>query len=282
MNKVFHASMCFGISVVLLTSCTSTSQQNQSVSQTTPAPTVRASTDELLAQMTETISSETRRIGVTTPEGEGGTGEILQDEIIASFLRARLPGVEIYERSRLNAILEEAEFGISGLVSDETAVRLGEMVGVDALVVGSYRHSGTSVSVNVRLIDATSGRIIGAGSVEVPIAVVQPATGPQTEPTLFEREYTVRELVLRSDIQPDPDVAVSRITTYGEIWTEYDRSDRMIGTGEMDAAAPGQFSVSWTFPDMGVTYYNYHRTADSIVARIIADDTEIGYIAFVE
>jgi hypothetical protein len=244
--------------------------------------TVETATDELLVQMTTSLGGEPRRIGVTTPEGEGDHGEFLQDEIIAAFLRAQIAGVEIYERSRLNAILEEAAFGISGLVAEETAVEFGEMVGVDALVVGAFRENGTVLVLSARLVDAETGQILGAGSVDFPASLVAGSTGTAALPTLLDREFTVRELVLRPDIQPDPANAVQRITTFDGVWTEYDRSDRMIATGTLSETAPGQFAVEWTFPDMGITYYNYHRTADSFVARVIADETEIGYIEFSE
>ena len=86
---------------------------------------------------------------------------------------------EVYERSRLDAILEEVGFQHgSGLVDPATAVQIGKLAGVDIVISGRVSNvqfskggsvsiagvqvskSSTRVSMTVRAIDVTTGRIL--------------------------------------------------------------------------------------------------------------------------
>lgn len=86
-----------------------------------------------------------------------------------------IEGVSVVERTRLDAILLESEFGRrSGLVDTEKAVRFGEMLGANALIMGSILDVASShnsfsgygiktnmvtvrCSVRVRVVDIESG-----------------------------------------------------------------------------------------------------------------------------
>lgn len=280
MDRLSNTFWCFGIVVALFIGCTSTPAPEED----TPAvATVRTSIDDLVEQIAVGLDGEPRNIGVTPPEGDETHGEFLQDEIIAAFLRARFPGLEIYERSRLNVLLEEAAFGISGLVAEETAVDVGNMVGVDGVVVASILEVGDLFSISARLVDTTTGRIIGAGSVDIRVEILRVSGDEQTGPSLLENDFSVRELVLRPDLQPDPETAVHRITTTDGMWTEYDSSGRLTAQGSLEGVTESTFKVRWVIPEtFNTTEYNFHTTPDSIVARVIVDDYEIGYIELVE
>lgn len=87
-------------------------------SETDPASAMRIALDDLVGQMTPPSEDAERNIGVTPPEGETTVATYLQDEIIAAFLRARIPGLAVYERTHINTLLGEANLGISGLISE--------------------------------------------------------------------------------------------------------------------------------------------------------------------
>ena len=96
-------------------------------------------------------------------------------------------GISVVERKRLDAILLESEFGrLSGLVDPEKAVKLGKMLGANAIVMGSIldvastrrNFSGYGIrtdnvlvrcSIRVRIMDVESGKLtlskIARGSV---------------------------------------------------------------------------------------------------------------------
>ncbi len=85
----------------------------------------------------------------------------------------------VFERSKLDAILQEQDFQhFSGLVDQTTAVKLGKMIGVDAILTGSItnisfkksggisiagvkiRKSYVKIVMTIRIIDVTTGEIL--------------------------------------------------------------------------------------------------------------------------
>ncbi|MBU4313839.1 MAG: hypothetical protein KJ821_03480 [Actinobacteria bacterium] len=85
----------------------------------------------------------------------------------------------VFERSKLDAILQEQDFQhFSGLVDQATAVKLGKMIGVDAILTGSITNisfkkaegikigplkvgkSSAKVVMTIRIIDVTTGEIL--------------------------------------------------------------------------------------------------------------------------
>ncbi|GAH83935.1 unnamed protein product, partial [marine sediment metagenome] len=85
----------------------------------------------------------------------------------------------VFERAKLDAILQEQDFQhFSGLVDQTTAVKLGKMIGVDAILTGSItnisfkksggisiagvkiRKSYVKVVMTIRIIDVTTGEIL--------------------------------------------------------------------------------------------------------------------------
>ena len=64
---------------------------------------------------------------------------------------------QIFERSKINRILEEQKFQYSGCVDVACAVDIGKLVGVQHMVIGTVSKIGQTYSVDSRLIDVTSG-----------------------------------------------------------------------------------------------------------------------------
>jgi TolB-like protein len=67
---------------------------------------------------------------------------------------------KVMERDVVNKILDEQKFQLSGLVSDESAVKIGELIGVEQIIVGSVDRMDDLYSVSVRLISIESGQIL--------------------------------------------------------------------------------------------------------------------------
>ena len=85
----------------------------------------------------------------------------------------------VFERAKLDLLLQEQNFqNFSGLVDQTTAVKLGKMIGVDAILTGSitnisckkgewinvgpfrFRKSSAKVVMTIRIIDVTTGEIL--------------------------------------------------------------------------------------------------------------------------
>ena len=92
-------------------------------------------------------------------------------EIEASVLTERL-ALELFrtgrftvlERGKMEDILTEQDFQLTGCVSEECLVEVGQLLGVEQLVAGSVSRIGETYSVILRLISAESGAIVQMAS----------------------------------------------------------------------------------------------------------------------
>jgi len=141
-----------------------------------------------------------KRVAVLDFQSYGGrpeSGRAASDLLISGLLE---PGFyEIVERSRINEVIQEHKFNLSGMVSDATIRRMGRILGVDAVIFGTvsgydvetsrgrtlatpgyydeetgiyvpptyrnYTMKSGSVAVNYRMIDIETGRVIAAKSI---------------------------------------------------------------------------------------------------------------------
>lgn len=102
-------------------------------------------------------------------------GSAAADELVTQLVKSG--EFSVIERERLQAILAEQQLGMSGAVTPSTAARIGELLGVQAILTGSItqfsidRKSGGigPVSANyteaesrldVRVVDTTTGEIL--------------------------------------------------------------------------------------------------------------------------
>jgi len=93
-------------------------------------------------------------------------GKYLAEELTT---RLYLTGsFEVVERQLLNKVIEEQQLGLTGYIDDNTAVSLGNILGIDAIASGSITDLGKNVKVNARLISAESGKVFSVASVKIP------------------------------------------------------------------------------------------------------------------
>ena len=81
---------------------------------------------------------------------------------VTELLTTRLsthPNLVLVERQRLNELLSEIEFGISGTVRPDTAATIGRLIGAKALVTGRVFSSGDDLVVIARMIGTETGRV---------------------------------------------------------------------------------------------------------------------------
>ncbi len=101
-------------------------------------------------------------------------GNQLADEIIVILLE-KAPNLNIVERARIDALMNEQQLVRSGYLSQESAIQVGRLLGVKAVVTGSIsisigdirptalstRRVATGVA-TIRLIDTETGKIAWA------------------------------------------------------------------------------------------------------------------------
>src|SRR6478609_8205531 len=86
-------------------------------------------------------------------------GEYLTESITGKLSEKPL-AFKVLERQRLDAVFKENELMLSGMMKPSEALKLGQLLPLDALFSGTYTKLKTYVDVSGRLIDVTSGEII--------------------------------------------------------------------------------------------------------------------------
>jgi len=113
-----------------------------------------------LAILTSLIGAQTN-VAVIPLDAKGVS------DIEASVLTDRL-GFELFktglftvlERGKMEEILTEQNFQLTGCVTEECLVEVGQLLGVEQMMAGSVSRIGNTYSVLLRLIDARSGAIV--------------------------------------------------------------------------------------------------------------------------
>jgi hypothetical protein len=70
----------------------------------------------------------------------------------------------IIERGQMKQILEEQDFQMTGCTSDECAVEIGQLLGAQLILAGSFGKIGSTYTIDMRIIDVTTGGIIQTAS----------------------------------------------------------------------------------------------------------------------
>ncbi|MCM2267396.1 MAG: CsgG/HfaB family protein [Elusimicrobiales bacterium] len=152
-----------------------------------PAKSVKQQ-QALSVDKTEKVESKytgpKRRIGVVEFEnksayGQGRLGGAASDILVTELVKSGK--FIVVERDRLNKVMEEQKFQSQGMTDSQTAVKIGQVMGLEAIVVGSVSQFGVKkegsdylltqskrqvadVTVDIRLIDVQSGQVILADS----------------------------------------------------------------------------------------------------------------------
>ena len=116
---------------------------------------------------------------------------------------------EVIERRLLSKVLEEAQLSMSGIIDTTTAQKLGNILGIDAICVGSVSDLGNIVEVNSRLFETKTGKIFAVAS------------------TLFQKDEMVASLMGQASKKPkrvskSTDKAHSTVTQDMEIPEGFD------------------------------------------------------------
>ncbi len=86
-------------------------------------------------------------------------GEYLTESLI-SALSSNKSIFKLFERKRLDAVLKENDLMLTDLMQKEAAMKVGELVPIDALFSGTYTKLKNYIDINGRMIDVVTGEII--------------------------------------------------------------------------------------------------------------------------
>ena len=83
---------------------------------------------------------------------------------ISKAILAQQGVYRIIERGQMLQILAEQDFQLSGCTSDECAVKLGQLLGAQLILVGSIGKVSDIVAMDIRVVDVETGSILQTSS----------------------------------------------------------------------------------------------------------------------
>ncbi|MDI6740943.1 MAG: CsgG/HfaB family protein [Candidatus Edwardsbacteria bacterium] len=92
--------------------------------------------------------------------GDPGLSTMVQDKMITSLYS--LKRFKIIERSQIEKVMSEQKLGMTGAIDQSKAVKVGKLIGVDAILIGSVSSGDKGTGMDARLIDTENGTIITA------------------------------------------------------------------------------------------------------------------------
>jgi curli biogenesis system outer membrane secretion channel CsgG len=92
-------------------------------------------------------------------------GRFIAEELITRIFN--IGRFDVIERNLLQKVLEEQKLGLTGYIDPETAISLGRVLGVDAIITGSITDLGNNIKINARLISTETGSVFAVASVNV-------------------------------------------------------------------------------------------------------------------
>ncbi len=87
-------------------------------------------------------------------------GEIIAEWLITSLVKTGR--FDVVERAQMQKILKEQQLGMTGMINQETAAKVGELLGVKVIITGSVIQLDNTYDVNTRLISVEDGSILKA------------------------------------------------------------------------------------------------------------------------
>ncbi|MCE5287587.1 MAG: CsgG/HfaB family protein [Pelosinus sp.] len=97
------------------------------------------------------------RKGITTKVGCYLSGE-LTDRLLAT------KKLDVVERQQLNKLLDEQALGATGAITEETAAKLGNLLGADIICLGTHYGGNRFMHVDVRVVSSETGAVLYSGS----------------------------------------------------------------------------------------------------------------------
>ena len=175
-------------------------------------------------------------------------GRFLAEEFSVAFAGVS-KGFEVVDRTHLKTILAEHKLSTTGIIDPQTARRLGQIVGVDALITGTITPFGDSVRLSVKILDTTTARVIGASSgdiaktkaieellargIEVSQPLRQEPSIPSVPPTISPKSRKIGDIIVTMK-----NIIVSRNQVMVTL-DFFNQSDKLFKLGKSVPPEPG-------------------------------------------
>lgn len=94
-------------------------------------------------------------------------GRFLAEEFSVE-LATQAKGFDVIDRTNLKTLLQEHKLAATGIIDPQTARKLGEVAGVQALVTGTIVPLGQDVHVSIKVLDSATARVISGLTADLP------------------------------------------------------------------------------------------------------------------
>src|SRR3990167_6690808 len=141
-----------------------------------PVQVKGAGLNEAVETISNSISSvdilKGKNLGIgefTNLEGAGSQlGKRIADSIEFELVKLSSgKGFQVVDRKNFAQIAKEWELQLSGVVDESTVKKVGSLLGLDVLTVGTVSDAGKDIDVKVKLIDTENGRILGGAESKI-------------------------------------------------------------------------------------------------------------------
>jgi len=93
-------------------------------------------------------------------------GRFLAEELSIA-LTVLQKGFEVVDRTHLKTLLQEHKLSSTGIIDPQTAKKLGQIAGVEALITGTITAFGDSVRASVKVLNTETAKMIAATSADI-------------------------------------------------------------------------------------------------------------------
>ena len=122
-------------------------------------------------------------------------GQFLAEELTTQLFIVAPGKFEVVERRQLMKLADELMLGLSGFVEEKSIKKMGQVLGVDAIVTGSMTDLGNTVKINARLIGVESARVFAVAATDIP------KTGMVAD--LIARQAGKKQQTVKIETEPD-------------------------------------------------------------------------------
>jgi TolB-like protein len=175
--KIFSLLLIILIVNFTLGGCQTTEKGALKGGETQKATQVKgAGLNEAVETISNSISSidilKGKNLGIgdfTNLNGEGSQlGKKIADDVEFGLAKQSAnKGFQIVDRKNFAQIAKEWELQLSGVVDESSAKKVGSLLGLDVLIVGTLSESGKDIDIKAKLIDTGNGRILGGAEAKM-------------------------------------------------------------------------------------------------------------------
>lgn len=97
-----------------------------------------------------------------------GIAELISDYMVSRWIS----DFQIVERSKIQEALSEQALGLTGIISETSAIKVGKLLQADTLLLGSVSEIDKNYLISSRIVNTQTGEIISAQSIKIPIKKV--------------------------------------------------------------------------------------------------------------